>query len=1469
MDANTGNVVGSVNSVDGRVIAVSADGTIRILAEGDPIYEGEQITTQNGAQIQILLSNGSIVPLTAQSTQMFDSAFIASVKNDDQGDPDQDVDEDDESDADRDDSQEPDEVIVAPEVIDSPVDEASSPETGDDSSDRAADVLVAPVIQRDDDSSRDSGGDSDRDDAADASSDFSSRDREYSPPPPAESRTEIVRAFVPENLIPAVVGVSDAGSVAEDSSAYARKVGKVNDPTVISGTDTGTVSEDDATVLTVSGALSIRDAVAGQNEFASASLNGSYGTLTIDANGNWQYSADNSQDDIQALGVGDSLSETITVYSVGGSSHDITVSIQGSNDGPVLDIAPLNQSASQNRVFSYQLPANTFSDLDGDTLSYSASLADGSSLPVWLSFDARTGVFSGTPGSEDVGLLSVTVSASDGLASASATFALNVGNVNDPAVISGTDTGSVTEDSATFLTAAGTLNINDPDGGESQFSAGNYRGLYGSVTLNSAGVWNYSASNSQAAIQALGSGGTLVDTITIQSVDGTNHNLVITINGTNDGAVISGTDTGSASEDDGATLTISGALNVSDTDAGQDQFASATLNGNYGDLTIDANGNWRYSADNSQGDIQALGVGETLSDTITVHSLDGTSHDITVSIQGSNDGPVLDIALLNQSASEGSAFNYQVPANAFSDLDGDNLTYSASQADGSSLPDWLSFDASTGTFSGTPGNEDVGSLSVTVSASDGRASADSTFTLSVGNVNDAAVISGTDTGSVTEDSGASLIATGTLNISDLDVGESQFNAGNYSGLYGSITLNSAGTWSYRANNSQAVIQALGTGDTLVDTITVQSVDGTNHDLTITLNGSNDDAMISGTDTGAASEDDGAMLTISGALNVSDADAGEDQFASATLNGNYGDLTIDANGNWQYSADNSQAVIQALGEGETLSDTVTVQSLDGTSHDITVSIHGSNDGPVRDIVLLNQSASQGNTFNYQVPVNSFNDLDGDVLTYSASLADGSSLPGWLSFDASTGTFSGTPGNEDVGSLFVTVTASDGLASADSTFTLNVGNVNDAAVISGTDTGSVTEDSAASLTTTGTLNVIDPDSGESQFSAGSYSGLYGSVTLHSGGVWNYSASSSQAAIQALGLGETLIDTITIQSVDGTNHNLTITINGTNDGAVISGTDTGTVSEDSGATLTISGTLTITDVDTGQDQFASASLNGNYGTLAIDANGNWLYSADNSQGDIQALAVGDTLSDTITVQSLDGTSHDITVSIEGSNDGPVLDIALLNQSASQGSAFNYQVPANSFSDLDGDTLTYSASLADGSSLPDWLMFDPITGSFFGIPGNSDVGSLSVTVHASDGLASADSTFTLNVGNANDAAVISGTDTGSVTEDDAAFLTTTGTLNISDLDVGESQFSAGSFSGLYGSVTLNSDGVWNYVARNSQAAIQSLGNGDTLVDTITIQSVDGTNHNLTITIDGTNDGAVISGTNAGTVPSLLSPVR
>ncbi|MBR0871409.1 VCBS domain-containing protein, partial [Bradyrhizobium tropiciagri] len=134
----------------------------------------------------------------------------------------------------------------------------------------------------------------------------------------------------------------------------------------------------------------------------------------------------------------------------------------------------------------------------------------------------------------------------------------------------------------------------------------------------------------------------------------------------------------------------------------------------------------------------------------------------------------------------------------------------------------------------------------------------------------------------------------------------------------------------------------------------------------------------------------------------------------------------------------------------------------------------------------------------------------------------------------------------------------------------------------------------------------------------------------------------------------DTLTVKSLDGTATQLIdVTINGTNDAATITGTASGSVTEDGG--LTAGNTLTANDVDTGQNQFQTpASLAGTYGTFTFNpATGVWGYTLGNAQANVQALAGGAQVHDTLTVKSLDGTATQlIDVTINGTNDAPVLD-------------------------------------------------------------------------------------------------------------------------------------------------------------------------------------------------------------------------
>jgi Ca2+-binding RTX toxin-like protein len=90
--------------------------------------------------------------------------------------------------------------------------------------------------------------------------------------------------------------------------------------------------------------------------------------------------------------------------------------------------------------------------------------------------------------------------------------------------------------------------------------------------------------------------------------------------------------------------------------------------------------------------------------------------------------------------------------------------------------------------------------------------------------------------------------------------------------------------------------------------------------------------------------------------------------------------------------------------------------------VNMTIGASNRSPVLAVALADQAAAQGGSFSYTVPVGAFTDPDsGDVLTYSATSADGSALPAWLVFNASTRAFSGTP--TTTGTVSVKVTAKD--------------------------------------------------------------------------------------------------------------------------------------------------------------------------------------------------------------------------------------------------------------------------------------------------------------------------------------------------------------------------------------------------------------------------------------------------------------
>ncbi|NCS46225.1 MAG: hypothetical protein GPJ30_22905 [Microcystis aeruginosa BS11-05] len=105
----------------------------------------------------------------------------------------------------------------------------------------------------------------------------------------------------------------------------------------------------------------------------------------------------------------------------------LVVTVNPVNDAPTLQQEIANQTATENQPFSFTIPANTFTDIDDDNLTY--TLATETVLPSGITFDAATGTFSGTPSDTASGIYNLTVIASDSAGEkANDTFSLNVLN---------------------------------------------------------------------------------------------------------------------------------------------------------------------------------------------------------------------------------------------------------------------------------------------------------------------------------------------------------------------------------------------------------------------------------------------------------------------------------------------------------------------------------------------------------------------------------------------------------------------------------------------------------------------------------------------------------------------------------------------------------------------------------------------------------------------------------------------------------------------------------------------------------------------------------------------------------------------------------------------------------------------------------------------------------------------------------
>lgn len=151
----------------------------------------------------------------------------------------------------------------------------------------------------------------------------------------------------------------------------------------------------------------------------------------------------------------------------------------------------------------------------------------------------------------------------------------------------------------------------------------------------------------------------------------------------------------------------------------------------------------------------------------------------------------------------------------------------------------------------------------------------------------------------------------------------------------------------------------------------------------------------------------------------------------------------------------------------------VEFADGTVWTVSTLRQKSNYAPTAEIPVSTQNATARSMFLFVIPETAFTDRDaeiGDTLSYTVTRADGSALPGWLTFNAETRTLYGTPASGDAGSLNLKVTATDTVgASASQTLTIAIASGN----YDPTGSVSVSGNAIQNQTLTAVSTLADPD------------------------------------------------------------------------------------------------------------------------------------------------------------------------------------------------------------------------------------------------------------------------------------------------------------------------------------------------------------------------------------------------------------
>jgi len=312
-------------------------------------------------------------------------------------------------------------------------------------------------------------------------------------------------------------------------------------------------------------------------------------------------------------------------------------------------------------------------------------------------------------------------------------------------------------------------------------------------------------------------------------------------------------------------------------------------------------------------------------------------------------------------------------------------------------------------------------------------------------------------------------------------------------------------------------------------------------------------------------------------------------------------------------------------------------------------------------------------------------------------------------------------------------SDAILKVGSSLDIAIAGSNDAPVVRA-DTAALAEDGV--LTAGG--NVLDNDSDVDTGAVlavaapGTYEGSYGTLVLAADGSYTYQLH-NDARVQALAQGQTAVDSFGYGATDGmatTASTLAFTITGSNDRPVLAA-DTAAILANQ-AKVTGNVLMNDSDVDAGSSLSVTAgNFAGKYGSLALNADGSYVYSLDAAAAALKSLGRGATVTEHFDYTGSDGFEallSSLDIAITGTNDAPVLLKNMADLHINFNKSFWFQLPGGVFADPDkGDTLVLSATLANGGALPSWLKFDAATGTFSGTA-PKQVQSLDVRLTATD---------------------------------------------------------------------------------------------------------------------------------------------